>query len=75
MEFKDLIPYAKNAGVVMVGAAGTAAVGFSLLGTGTWVYNKVSGSNVTMGESGEAVFKLGGLLAEWAGIIRGGSKI
>ena len=48
---------------------------FGILGVGTWVYNKITGSHVTMGEAGAAVFNLGALLAEWASIVKGGSKI
>jgi hypothetical protein len=45
------------------------------LGLGTWGYNKITNSNITMGEAGDAAYKIGALLVEWAGIVKGGSKV
>ncbi len=74
LKLKDLRPYAETASVIMIAVTATATAAFSLLGLGTWGYNKISGSHITMGDAGCSLFLFGGLLAEWAGIIRGGSK-
>ena len=75
MTWEDARTYANNAAIVTTCATGTCVACFGILGVGTWVYNKITGSHVTMGEAGAAVFNLGALLAEWASIVKGGSKI
>ncbi|MDR1627584.1 MAG: hypothetical protein LBR79_02270 [Oscillospiraceae bacterium] len=75
MTWEDAGKFVNNFIIVAVCTVATIAATLCLLGGGTWTYNKITGSTVTVSEAGQAVVGVGALLAEWASVVKGGSKI